>query len=171
MPLLTAAAEPIAADSSVVHVLETIRNQYPKVPFLALGQTVFWDEPVKAVWRRLLDIYLPGAVLIAGVHDTDYFAKTSAHVSDSQKFIALPHDDGQTRDLWSAAGEMSALFGSESVPTRSMFLKRGVPFDWLGKSYPWRQAGAVCRQDLPPGGGAALSTRRPAVSLPMTSPF
>ena len=136
MPSLTAAAEPIAADPSVAHVLETIRNQYPQVPFLALGQTVFWDEPAKAVWRRLLDIYLPGAALIAGVHDTDYFAKTSAHVSDSQKFIALPHNDGQTRDLWSAAGEMSALFGSESVPTRSMFLKRGVPFDWLGKSYP-----------------------------------
>ncbi len=144
MPSLTAAvtsaepiaAKPIAADPSVLSVLETIRDQYPQVPFLALGQTVFWDEPVKAVWRRLLDSYLPGAALIAGVHDTDYFAKTSAHVSDAQKFIALPHDDGQTRDLWSAAGELSALFGSESVPTRSMFLKTGVPFDWLGKSYP-----------------------------------
>lgn len=140
MPSLTAAelmsADPIAADPSVISVLQTIGQQYPEVPFLALGQTVFWDEPVKAVWRLLLDTYLPGAALIAGVHDTDYFAKTSAHVSDAQKFIALSHDDGQTRDLWSAAGEMSALFGSESVPTRSMFLKTRVPFDWLGKSYP-----------------------------------
>lgn len=135
MPLPTAAAL-IAADASVQTVLQTIGEQYPGVPFLALGQTVFWDEPVKAVWRRLLDTYLPGAALVAGVHDTDYFAKTSAHVSDAQKFIALPHDDGQTRDLWSAAGELSALFGSESVPTRAMFLKRGVPFDWLGKRYP-----------------------------------
>jgi len=138
MPSLTAA--PIAstnsaADPSVLSVLQTIGGQYPGVPFLALGQTVFWDEPVKAVWRRLLDTFLPGAALIAGVHDTDYFAKTSAHVNDDQKFIALSHDDGQTRDLWSAAGELSALFGSESVPTRSMFLKRGVPFDWLGKNY------------------------------------
>jgi len=143
MPSLTAApiaAAASAADPSVLSVLQTIGEQYPGVPFLALGQTVFWDEPAKAVWRRLLDTYLPGAALIAGVHDTDYFAKTSAHVNDDQKFIALPHDDGQTRDLWSAAGELSALFGSESVPTRSMFLKRGVPFDWLGKSYPGGKA-------------------------------
>ena len=130
----------ISADPSVVSVLQTIREQYPQVPFLALGQTVFWDEPVKAVWRRLLDTCLPGAALIAGIHDTDYFAKTSAHVSDDQKFVALPHDDGQTRDLWSAAGELSALFGSESVPTRSMFLKNAVPFDWLGKGYPGGKA-------------------------------
>ena len=132
--------EGLTADPTVRAVLGTVREQYPGVPFLALGQTVFWDEPVKAVWRRLLDLCLPGAALIAGVHDTDYFAKTSAHVSDDQKFVALAHNDGQTRDLWSAAGELSALFGSESVPTRSMFLSAGVPFDWLGKSYPGGKA-------------------------------
>lgn len=130
----------LTADPSVQTVLQAVREQYPNTPFLALGQTVFWDEPAKAVWRRLLDLYLPGATLIAGVHDTDYFAKTSAHVADDRKYVALPHDDGQTRDLWSAAGEMSALFGSESVPTRSMFLKAGVPFDWLGKGYPGGKA-------------------------------
>ncbi len=142
MPLTASdfTAPHLTADPSVQSVLETIREQYPNVPFLALGQTVFWDEPAKAVWRRLLDTFLPGAALIAGVHDTDYFAKTSAHVADDQKYVALPHDDGQTRDLWSAAGELSALFGSESVPTRAMFLKAGVPFDWLGKSYPGGKA-------------------------------
>ncbi len=127
---------PTAADPSVLSALQTIREDYPDVPFLALGQTVFWDEPTKAVWRRLLDAHLPGATLIAGVHDTDYFAKTSAHVDDDQPYVALPHDDGKTRDLWSAAGELSALLGSESVPTRAMFLSHGVPFDWLGKTYP-----------------------------------
>ena len=130
MPSLT------AADPSVLSALQTIRECYPDVPFLALGQTVFWDEPTKAVWRRLLDAHLPGATLIAGVHDTDYFAKTSAHVGDDKPYIALPHDDGKTRDLWSAAGEMSSLLGSESIPTRAMFLSHGVPFDWLGKTYP-----------------------------------
>ena len=125
-----------AADPTVLTVLETIRERFPDVPFLALGQTVFWDEPTKAVWRHLLDENLPGAKMIAGVHDTDYFAKTSAHVGTDQKFVALPHDDGKTRDLWSAAGELSALFGSESVPTRAMFLSHSVPFDWLGKNYP-----------------------------------
>ena len=127
---------PTAADPSVLSVLQTIRERHPDVPFLALGQTVFWDEPTKAVWRRLLDAHLPGATLIAGVHDTDYFAKTSAHVGDDKPYVALPHDDGMTRDLWSAAGELSSLLGSESVPTRAMFLSHGVPFDWLGKTYP-----------------------------------
>ncbi len=127
---------PTAVDPSVLRTLQTIRDSYPDTPFLALGQTVFWDEPAKAIWRRLLDTHLPGATLIAGVHDTDYFAKTSAHVGDAQKYLALPHDDGKTRDLWSAAGELSALFGSESVPTRAMFLSNKVPFDWLGKDYP-----------------------------------
>ena len=89
MPSLT------AADPSVLSALQTIRERYPDVPFLALGQTVFWDEPTKAVWRRLLDAHLPGATLIAGVHDTDYFAKTSAHVGDDKPYVALPHDDGK----------------------------------------------------------------------------
>ena len=127
---------PTAADPSVLSALQTIRERFPDVPFLALGQTVFWDEPTKAVWRRLLDAHLPGTTLIAGVHDTDYFAKTSAHVGDDKPYVALPHDDGKTRDLWSAAGELSSLLGSESVATRAMFLSHGVPFDWLGKTYP-----------------------------------
>lgn len=129
-----------SAHPSVLETLETIRAAHADVPFLALGQTVLWDEPMKAVWRRLLDAHLPDATLIAGVHDTDYFAKTRAHVSDEQKFVSLPHDDGKTKDLWSAAGELSSLFGSESVPTRAMYLHHGVPFDGLGKTYPGGKA-------------------------------
>ena len=121
-------------DPTVLDVLETVRSHYPDVPFLALGQTVFWDEPTKAIWRRLLDLKLPDAVLVAGVHDTDYFAKTTAHVHTTARYAILPHDDGLTHDLWSAAGELSALFGSESVPTRQMFLEHGVPFDWLART-------------------------------------
>ncbi|MEO7714629.1 MAG: hypothetical protein ABIY70_00385 [Capsulimonas sp.] len=121
---------------SVTTLLETIRSQYPGVPFLALGQTALWDEPVKAVWRTILDRYLPGAALIGGVHDTDYFAKTSAHITTEEKFAVLRHDDGRTRDLWSAAGEMSSLFGSESVPSRHVYMKYGVPFDWLARHEP-----------------------------------
>ncbi len=127
---------PPTADPSVFATLDCIKANYPDVPFLALGQTALWDEPSKAVWRRLLDLFLPQASLVAGVHDTDYFAKTVAHLGSDQKYIALPHDDGKTRDLWSAAGEMSALFGSESVPTRALFEKHGVPFDQLANAYP-----------------------------------
>ena len=108
----------------------------PGVPFLALGQTALWDEPTKAVWRRLLDAHLPGAKFVAGVHDTDYFAKTTAHLGDDQPYVMLPHDDGRTRDLWSAAGELSSLFGSESVPTRQVLRQHNVPFDWLAQGYP-----------------------------------
>lgn len=124
------------ADPSVIDVLETVRSRYPDVPFLALGQTVFWDEPTKAIWHRLMSELLPEGRLIAGVHDTDYFAKTSAHVGTDDRYVALPHDDGRTRDLWSAAGEMSSLFGSESVPTRQFFLQHGIPFDWIARNSP-----------------------------------
>ena len=123
-------------DSSIIALLQSLQERFSDVPFIALGQTALWDEPVKAVWRRLLDRHFPEATLIAGVHDTDYFAKTSAHISDQQPYLALPHNDGPTRDLWSAAGELSSLFGSESVPTRQMYLKQNVPFDWLGSRYP-----------------------------------
>lgn len=126
---------PPSADPSVHTVLAHVQQNYPNVPFLALGQTVFWDEPVKAVWRHLLDAIYPEAHLIAGVHDTDYFAKTTAHIGSDRKYVPLPHDDGRTRDLWSAAGEMSSLFGSESVPTRAFYEKHGVPFDSLAREY------------------------------------
>lgn len=127
---------PLPADPSVRAVLDQLQEQYPGVPFLALGQTVLWDEPTKAVWRALLDAFYPDAPLVAGVHDTDYFAKTAAHVGGDRTYVALPHDDGRTRDLWSAAGEMSSLFGSESVPTRAMYEAHGVPFDGLALAYP-----------------------------------
>ena len=121
-------------------LIDEIERRYEGVPFLALGQTVFWDEPTKAVWRRLLDDRGSTARIIAGVHDTDYFAKLSTQLHTDEKYAIVPHDDGVTRDLWSAAGELSALFGSESIPTRQMFLDRGVPFDWLTKHGPGDKA-------------------------------
>jgi hypothetical protein len=97
---------------------------------------VFWDEPVKAAFLRLLNEHWPEAVLVAGVHDTDYFAKTSAHIATDDAFCIIEHNDGGYRDLWSAAGEISALFGSEDVPTRAMFERHGVPFNPLASRYP-----------------------------------
>jgi hypothetical protein len=103
--------------------LEQLDNQYPCVPFLALGQTVLWDEPTKAT------LFLRGSrrPFIAGVHDTDYFAKLPGHPAAARNtpFVQVAHDDITTRGLWSAAGEMSRFFGSEDVPTREKLTREG----------------------------------------------
>ncbi len=122
--------------SSVNETISQLRAEHPDASFIALGQTVFWDEPVKAAWRVLLDELWPSAKMIAGVHDTDYFAKTTALIGTDDAYALLPHNDGATRGLWSAAGEFSTLFGSEDVPTRAMYERHGVPFARLAGQYP-----------------------------------
>lgn len=123
-------------DPSVVSAVGKLRRQFPDTPFLTLGQTVLWDEPVKAVFCRILEEIAPEANIMAAVHDTDYFAKLP-HLDDrTQKFRLLPHNDGDTRGLWSAAGELSCLFGSETVPTRALLTENGVAFDKVARHYP-----------------------------------
>lgn len=116
--------------------LLSLRERFPDTTFLALGQTVLWDEPTKAALRLRLDSQWPSAHLLAGVHDTDYFAKLhSFRTKSGATFALVSHDDHKTRTLWSAAGEMSKLFGSEDVPTRALLqsaagvsLKRALAF-------------------------------------------
>ncbi len=112
-------------------VIEDLRRRFPHTPFLALGQTVLWDEPTKAAFRRALDHFWPEAPLVAAVHDSDYFAKLPGHPASAgeAKYALAPHDDATTRGLWSAAGEMSCLFGSEDVPTRAKLEKAGVSLE------------------------------------------
>jgi hypothetical protein len=100
---------------------------------LALGQTVFWDEPLKAILPLLAEEAGEKVTLVAGVHDTDYFAKLPGGISTNQMFEALPKNDGSTRDFWSAAGEFSALFGSETPVTRDTLQEAGVSIDRIGK--------------------------------------
>ncbi len=128
--------------ATTVAALRELRTLYPETPFLTLGQTVLWDEPVKAAFCRLCESLEiggqipPGARVVAGVHDTDYFAKLEGLAIKSQAFAVLRHNDGDTRGLWSAAGELSALFGAEIVPSRGDFTRENIAFAQAARAYP-----------------------------------
>lgn len=121
---------------SSTSAIQELRQRFPQTPFLTLGQTVLWDEPVKATFCRILEVVAPDAVMMAAVHDTDYFAKLSHLETRREKFALLSHNDGDTRGLWSAAGEIACLFGSETVPTRHLLNENGVEFDRVARDYP-----------------------------------
>ncbi|GIV08533.1 MAG: hypothetical protein KatS3mg019_0624 [Fimbriimonadales bacterium] len=148
-------------------VLEALKQTAPDAPLLALGQTIFWDEPMKLALLHALREADPDRTLLFGVHDTDYFARLPAQVlpRNAQVFdgyALLPHNDGTTRALWSAAGEIAQLFGSETVPTLKMFARNGgnvervaracaegkqVFVDTLTEAWGWR--GLVAREPAP----------------------
>jgi hypothetical protein len=118
---------------SVADTLGRLREEAPGVPLLALGQTVFWDEPLKAMLPILAEAVSEPVSLVAGVHDTDYFAKLPGGVESDKRFIALPKNDGSTKDFWSAAGEFSALFGSETPVSREALAAAGVSVDRIAR--------------------------------------
>jgi hypothetical protein len=129
----------------------------PGVKFLALGQTVFWDEPMKAGLALAAKDQEVG--FVAGIHDTDYFAKMPGHESAENQFRTLPHNDGSTRSLWSAAAEFSAMFGSETVVTKDILLQAGLRFQRLASTRKgfldeateaWGWRGIVSLSDQPP---------------------
>jgi hypothetical protein len=119
-----------------ISAVQELVARYPSTPFLTLGQTVLWDEPLKAAFCRILEGVAPGAPMVGAVHDTDYFAKLPYLENRAEKYVILPHNDGDTRGLWSAAGELSCLFGSETVPTRQALTENGVAVDRVARSYP-----------------------------------
>lgn len=116
-------------------MLSELDRLAPDAPFLALGQTVLWDEPVKAgVVARARELGFPRP-WVAGVHDTDYFAKLPGRAS-GPRFLLLPHNDTTTRALWSAAGEFSCLFGSETVVTRDDLHRAGMKIGKVERARP-----------------------------------
>ncbi len=142
---------------NVKQALAELDRVAPGAPLLALGQTVLWDEPMKA--GVALAAREAGIRFVAGVHDTDYFAKLPSGPREPGRFRAFPHNDTTTRGLWSAAGEFSALFGSETVVTRHELaaaglklakILRGMPgaLDEATEAYGWR--GIVSLDESPP---------------------
>ncbi len=105
--------------------LEELARVAPDAPFLALGQTVFWDEPMKASVILMARRLGHERRFIAGVHDTDYFAK-APFKSKKRGFTALAHNDTTTKGLWSAAGEFSTLFGSETIISKEALHRAGA---------------------------------------------
>ncbi|MCX7993683.1 MAG: hypothetical protein N2651_08445 [Fimbriimonadales bacterium] len=122
-----------------INVLEELKRTAPDAPLLALGQTIFWDEPMKLALLGALREVDPNRSLLFGVHDTDYFARLHARLLPRDALVfdgyaLLPHNDGTTRTLWSAAGEIAQLFGSETVPTLKMFAQSGGNVERVARS-------------------------------------
>ncbi len=122
--------------SSLERALQELDRIAPGAPLLALGQTVFWDEPMKAGIALAARRLGYGRRFVAGVHDTDYFAKLPTGPRQPGKYKALPHNDSTTRGLWSAAGEFSAIFGSETVVTREALASAGLRMELLLRARP-----------------------------------
>lgn len=155
---------------SPAEVLDRLDDIAPDAPLLALGQTVLWDEPVKGGLALLLRERNSGRRFVAGVHDTDFFAKLPAGERKKGSFRAFPHNDTSTKNLWSAAGEFSALFCGETVVTKQDYLSAGAHLervlarkpdllDSATEAFGWR--GIVSLDDEPPL----------AMSVPLTQVF
>src|SRR5436190_4069590 len=144
---------------SVKEALGRLEKIAPDAPFLALGQTVFWDEPMKAGIALASKRLGYKREFVAGVHDTDYFAKLPSGKRQPGKFKAFPHNDTTTKGLWSAAGEFSSLFGSETVVTREKLQSGGLRVERVRRARPdildeateaWGWRGVVSLDDAPP---------------------
>lgn len=144
---------------SVKEALRQLEEVAPGAPFLALGQTIFWDEPMKAGIALASKRQGFDRKFVAGVHDTDYFAKLPSGRRQPGKFKAFAHNDTTTKGLWSAAGEFSTLFGSETVVSRETLIQAGLKIEKLRRARPdlldeateaWGWRGIVSLDEAPP---------------------
>ena len=91
---------------------------------------------MKAVLLKHIGRASPSTTLWLGVMDTDYFSRPPASAQKGTGYAVLPHNDGSTKDLWVATGEISRLFGCELVPGREVFARYGVQLEWLARTAP-----------------------------------
>jgi len=101
---------------SADRVFAELEETAPGAPLAFFGQTVFWDEPMKRILLEARDASGSQRDALVGIHDLDYFSRMP--VGGNGEYRVLSHNDVTTRELWSAAGELSALFGCEVWPTR-----------------------------------------------------
>ncbi len=146
----------------------------PGRPFLALGQTAFWDEPMKgglALCSRHLGF---NRGFVGGVHDTDYFARHPGIKATG--YVALAHNDTTTKGLWSAAGEFSSIFGSETVITRDLLRAAGSKdakvararpgildamteaYGWRGVAFAGEDSSVIAETPMRKAGGVLIET-------------
>lgn len=139
----------------------------PEAPLLALGQTVLWDEPMKAGVALTLRAAGQDRRFVCGVHDTDYFAKLPG--GGPPRYRAVGHNDTTTKNLWSAAAEFSTLFGSETIVTRDALAQAGVKLARIERERPglldeateaWGWRGLVSS-----GGDARVTAETPLAPL------
>jgi len=149
----------MSSPADCITLTELLRNCPKDVPLLALGQTIFWDEPMKAGVALALRASGSRRPFIAGIHDTDYFAKLPSGRREPGRFRAFPHNDTTTRGIWSAAAEFSTLFGSETVVTREALVTGGLRVHALMLARPnildsateaWGWRGVVSLDESPP---------------------
>ncbi len=113
-------------DAAAKETLCRLCSAHPGTPFLTLGQTVFWDEPTKAFFAKMLEQCVPQAEFWHGIHDTDYFSRLPRPLSGPRPYAVIEHNDSSTRGLWVAMCEASQLFGAEVVPTRAKLRHYGI---------------------------------------------
>ncbi|HID06972.1 MAG TPA: hypothetical protein EYP10_07460, partial [Armatimonadetes bacterium] len=104
-----------------------------RCPLFAFGQTVCWDEPMKAVLMDALQRSRMHIPFVVGIHDTDYFSKVHRYLPTMERFVIIPRNDGSLADAWVATCEASILFGSETPPTVREYLDCQIPFRQLAR--------------------------------------
>lgn len=114
--------------------LACIIGELPKYGrLLSFGQTVCWDEPMKAVVIEQMNRHGIDMPFIFGVHDTDYFSKAHSAVPHDGGFTIIKRNDGSTANVWTAACETALLLGCEAAPTISDYISCGIPVSELAK--------------------------------------
>ena len=147
-----------AGSGTLLEALARLDEIAPGVPLLALGQTVFWDEPMKALVAQAA----PNRRFIAGVHDTDFFAKLPSGARQPGAFRTVPTTIRPPAD--SGAPRPSSPRCSAPKPSSpgTCFSWRAFPSDvWS----PGSLAFSIARPKPGDGGASSRSMSRP----PLTS--